>query len=80
MSATIGLALRSFSQLGTLWRSLCSDLCVPCLDSIDSLFVDREPYLDVYSYNFPGDRRVLKLLGEYLTFFAGFNAVTKNHY
>ena len=67
MSVTIGLALRSFSQLGTLWRSLCSDLCVSCLDS--SLFIDREPYLDVYSYNFPDDRHALKLLGEYLTAF-----------
>ena len=26
MSATIGVALRSSGQLGTLWRSLCSDL------------------------------------------------------
>ena len=78
MSVTIGLALWSFGQLGTLWRSLCSDLCVPCLDS--GLFDDREPYLDVYGYNFPDDRRALKLLGEYLTFFAGFDAVMKNHY
>jgi hypothetical protein len=34
--------------------------------------IDREPCVDVYSYNFPDDRRALKLLGEYSTFLDGF--------
>ena len=27
--------------------------------------VDRDPLADVYFYNFPDDRRALKILGEY---------------
>ena len=35
-------------------------------------FIDREPCVDVYSYNFPDDKRALKILGEYSTFLDGF--------
>lgn len=35
-------------------------------------FIDLEPYVDVYSYNFPDDRRALKLLSEYSTFLGDF--------
>jgi hypothetical protein len=35
-------------------------------------FIDHEPWVDVYGYNFPDDRRALKFLGEYSTFLDGF--------
>jgi hypothetical protein len=65
MSATISLALRSPSQLGALWRPLCSNLYAFNLYTSD-YSVDRDPLADVYFYNFPDDRRALKFLGEYL--------------
>jgi hypothetical protein len=65
MSATICLALWSSGQLGALWCSLCSDLYVFNLFTSDHS-VDREPLADVYLYNFPDDRRALKILGKYL--------------
>ena len=65
MYATISLALRSSSKLGTLWRSLCSDLYGFNL-FVSKHSVDRDPLADVYLYNFPDDRRALKFLGEYL--------------
>jgi hypothetical protein len=64
MSSTISLALRSPFQLGSLWRSLCSDLYLSNLFT-SNYSVDRDPLADVYFYNFPDDRRALKLLGEY---------------
>jgi hypothetical protein len=73
MNSTICLAPWSSSQLDTLWRSFCSDLYVYHLSFGHS--VDREPCVDVYSYNFPNDRLALKLLGEYSTFVGGFNSV-----
>ena len=72
MSATINLALRSPCQLGTLWRSLCSDLYVLNLFT-SNYSVDRDP--DVYFYNFPEDRRALKLLGEYFHYLAADSTV-----
>lgn len=72
MRASIGLlALRSSRQLGTLWRSLCSDLYVPP-PLVSGCFIDCEPCVDVYSYNFPDDKRALKLLGEYSAFLDDF--------
>jgi hypothetical protein len=76
MSATLCLALRSSRQLGTLRRSLCSDLYVSHLNSSFSIY--RGPLADVYVYNFPDDRRALKLLGEYSTFVSG-SIVIRDH-
>ena len=45
---------------------------VRTLPLMSGCFIDREPCVDVYSYNFPGDKRALKLLGEYSTFLDGF--------
>ena len=75
MSATISLALRSSIQLGSLWRSLRSDLYV--FDLITSNYsVDRDPPADVYFYNFPEDRRALKVLGEYFHLLADLTVMT----
>jgi hypothetical protein len=65
MSVIICLALRSSGQLGALWRSLCSDLYVFNFFT-SNCSVDSDLLADVYFYNFPEDRRALKVLGEYL--------------
>ena len=38
---------------------------------MSGFFIEREPCVDVYSYNFPNDRRALKVIGEYSTFLGG---------
>ena len=71
------IALRPSSQLGALWRSLCSDLYAFNLFTSNYSF-DRDPRADVYLYNFPDDRRALKFLGKYLHSLAD-SMVMTNH-
>jgi len=55
-------ALRSFNQLDIIWRPLRPDLYE--LDVILSVLT-LTIFADVYSYNFPDDRPLVKSLGKY---------------
>jgi hypothetical protein len=59
-------APRPSCQLGIIWRPLRPDLYEP---GIITSTVHLKPPTDVYCYNFPNDRRIVKCLGKHQRFF-----------